>query len=238
MSDNLQMALAQVAGEEFEPAEQMVISKVESLRVMADTNRLRIVEVLAHKPLTVKQIARQLGTSPTKLYYHINLLEEHGFIVVTSSRIVSGIIEKQYRAAANSFKIDHSLLSFSGGNLNEGIDRLLSVVFEAARDDIRRGTRSGAIKLGKGNTDENNTVLGRTLARMTPEQFKIFGTGLSRLSKSSILSGTKEERISGLRPDCCAISCCGRLLDRGRQSWDRAMEYRLSETELEARPLV
>jgi len=192
MSDDLQIAQTQVVGEEFEPAEEMVISNLESLKVMADSNRLRIVEVLAHKPLTVKQIAHQLATSPTKLYYHINLLEEHGFIVVTSSRIVSGIIEKQYRAAAISLKIDRSLLSFGGGNLSEGIDTLLSAVFEAARDDIRRGIRSGVIKLGEGNSEENNTVLGRTLVRMAPEQFKSFRDKFVALIKEFDTLGTKE----------------------------------------------
>jgi DNA-binding transcriptional ArsR family regulator len=200
MSDDLQIAQAQVLGEGFEPAREMVITKVESLRVMADSNRLRIVEILADRPLTVKQIARQLGTSPTKLYYHVNLLEEHGFIVVTSSRIVSGIIEKQYRAAANSFNIDRSLLTFSGGDLNEGIDRLLAVVFKAARDDILRGIRSGAIKLGANKTEEDNSVLGRTIVRMTPEQFKSFRDKVVALIKEFDKIGTKdgEEQSYGL----------------------------------------
>jgi DNA-binding transcriptional ArsR family regulator len=192
MSDDLQIAQAQVVGEGFEPAEEMVISNLESLKVMADSHRMRIVEVLADKPLTVKQIAHQLGTSPTKLYYHVNLLEEHGFIVVTSSRVVSGIIEKQYRAAAISLKIDRALLSFGGGNVSEGIDTLLSAVFEAARDDISRGIRSGVIKLGEGNSEENNTVLGRTLVRMTPEHFKSFRDKFVALIKEFDTLGTKE----------------------------------------------
>ncbi len=200
MSEDLQITQAQVVGEGFQPAEEMIISNVESMKVVADSNRLRIVEVLADKPLTVKQIAHQLGTSPTKLYYHINLLEEHGFIVVTSSRIVSGIIEKQYRAAACSLKIDRSLLSFNGGDLNEGVDTLLSAVFEAARQDIRRGLRRGAIKLGEGNPEENNTVLGRTLARMAPEQFKSFKDKLAALIREFTAVGTieGEEQAYGL----------------------------------------
>jgi DNA-binding transcriptional ArsR family regulator len=192
MPDDSQIAQGRVAGEGFEPVEEMVISNLESLKVMADSNRLRILEALSDKPLTVKQIAQQLGTSPTKLYYHVNLLEEHGFIVVTSSRIVSGIIEKQYRAAANSLNIDRSLLSFNGGNLNEGLDTLLSVVFEGTREDIRRGVRSGAITMGKGNSEENNSVFGRTLARMTPDQFKSFKDKLAAIIKEFGTAGTKE----------------------------------------------
>jgi len=172
MAEELQ--IAGEAGEDFHPQEEMVISNVDALKVMADTNRLRILEVLADKPLTVKQVAKHLGISPTKLYYHVNLLEEHGFIVVTGSRIVSGIIEKKYRAAALSLKIDKALLSFSAGQMSESVDNLLSVVFEAARQDVRQGIKSGLIKLSSEDHNENNSILGRTLTRMTPEQYKSF----------------------------------------------------------------
>ena len=73
---------------------------IETLRVLADPLRLRMLEVFGQhgrEPLTVKEIARSLGEPLTKLYYHVNLLEQHGLIVVASSRLVSGILEKHYR---------------------------------------------------------------------------------------------------------------------------------------------
>src|SRR6266513_2118828 len=92
--------IAQSVGEDFEPAPEMVVSNFDTLKVVADPTRLRILEVLIEQPLTVKQVARKLEIAPTKLYYHVNLLEEHGLLTVTASRVVSGIIEKQYRTTA------------------------------------------------------------------------------------------------------------------------------------------
>ena len=72
-------------------ADEMVIDNLETLKVLADQLRKRIMEQF-DEPSTVKEVARKLGTSPSKLYYHVNLLEEHGLLKVTDTRIVSGII--------------------------------------------------------------------------------------------------------------------------------------------------
>src|SRR3954452_18438405 len=99
---------------EFEPQERIVIKDLESLKALSDPLRIQILELMLQGARTVKQIAAELKTTTTKLYYHINLLEQHGLIKVTGTRVVSGIIEKQYRLAAYSIAIDKSLLSPTG----------------------------------------------------------------------------------------------------------------------------
>src|SRR5689334_15395153 len=91
--------------------DELVITDLETLKVISDPLRLQIMEVVQHNSRTVKQIAAELDIAPSKLYYHINLMEEHGLIHVTDTRIVSGIIEKQYQAAARNLRVNHSLLS-------------------------------------------------------------------------------------------------------------------------------
>src|SRR3954447_21221010 len=95
---------------EFEPADRMVIKDLEALKAVSDPLRLRIMETMLQGARTVKQLAKELKTTPTKLYYHMNLLEQHGLVKVTGTRIVAGIIEKQYQLAAYSIHIDRSLL--------------------------------------------------------------------------------------------------------------------------------
>ena len=63
-----------------QPDDKFVINSLETLKVMADPNRLKILEEMIEGPRTVKQLASALETTATKLYYHINLLEEHGLI--------------------------------------------------------------------------------------------------------------------------------------------------------------
>lgn len=61
----------------FKPTPEMIITDLETLKVLADPLRLSIIEYLS-RPGTVKKIAEKLDKPPTKLYYHFNLLENMG----------------------------------------------------------------------------------------------------------------------------------------------------------------
>ena len=88
--------------EENTPAGTFTISDLDTLRVVADPLRNQIVELLIMEPQTVKQIAERLGLAPSKLYYHIGLLEKHGIIEVAETRMVANLQEKDYRAVAHT----------------------------------------------------------------------------------------------------------------------------------------
>src|SRR6476646_2888850 len=97
---NDQAALSGAAdgpGEQVDqPVAERVISDVETLKALSDPVRLRILETMvtaADEAWTVKRLAKALGTNTTKLYHHINILEERDLIRVAGTRVVSGIIE-------------------------------------------------------------------------------------------------------------------------------------------------
>ena len=72
------------------------VRDVAALKALADPLRLQIlIELL--DPRTVKEVAAVVGGSPTRLYYHVNILEKAGLIRVVSRRKVSGIEERRYR---------------------------------------------------------------------------------------------------------------------------------------------
>ena len=73
-----------------------VIEDLATLRLLSDPLRLRLIEELGVQPTTVKALARAMGMKPNRLYYHVNLLEQHGLVRVTQTRIVSGIVERTY----------------------------------------------------------------------------------------------------------------------------------------------
>jgi DNA-binding transcriptional ArsR family regulator len=151
----------------------MRISDLETVRVLADPLRLRILETYgqhAGRPLTVKEIARSLGEPLTKLYYHVNLLEQHGLLVVASSRLVSGIVEKRYIPAAERFEIDKAILA--GGTLgaHEAMRSVLASVFDAARADIEDAVRAGRARLEDepdGGDDREPVLLSKGIDRLT-----------------------------------------------------------------------
>jgi hypothetical protein len=140
-----------------------------------------------------------LGTSPTKLYYHVNLLEEHGLIVVTGQRVVSGIIEKQYRTRSYSLKVDRALLNIGGGDEdNESLEALLSVIFDSAREEVRAGVKSGTIKLARDEDDvDRNSLLMRSVAVLTQEQFNEFYERLRELV--SEMGKLADDHVKGKR---------------------------------------
>jgi len=67
-------------------------------KAAADPLRIRMGLLLLEEPHTVKELAAALDVPPTRLYYHVRLLEEHGLIEVVERRLVSGIEERRYRA--------------------------------------------------------------------------------------------------------------------------------------------
>ncbi|HTC85093.1 MAG TPA: helix-turn-helix domain-containing protein [Candidatus Acidoferrum sp.] len=134
----------------FTPARELKVSDLETLRVLADPQRFRLVQVMSTRPgdqWTVKEMARAVGATPTKLYYHVNLLEEHGLIVVTGSRLVSGILEKRYQVAADQLSVDRKLFATGDAAANETMHTMLSTVLDTTREDIEASVKAGIASL-------------------------------------------------------------------------------------------
>jgi hypothetical protein len=77
---------------------------------------------------TVKELAEELDMPSTKLYYHINLLEKHGLILVGDTQIVSGIIEKQYQVVAEDISVHKHIIATDGSSEDEQLDQLLETL--------------------------------------------------------------------------------------------------------------
>ena len=114
-------------------AEQASIGDVEALRVVADTQRHRILCALIAEPMTAAAVAEHLSIQRSRVYYHLDLLQRHGFIAVVDVRI-EPISERVYRAVAASFRVDRKLLGPQEQSLNLARSELL----EATADDVRK----------------------------------------------------------------------------------------------------
>lgn len=100
-------------GKRSGPPDSMTLSKLEQLRVLADPLRMRILEALG-KERTTKQVAEEIGESPTKLYHHVDALKKVGLIRLIRTRRNRGTLEKYYQVAALSFRPDASLFPQAG----------------------------------------------------------------------------------------------------------------------------
>jgi DNA-binding transcriptional ArsR family regulator len=150
-------------------ADAMKITDLESLKVLADPLRLSILEYLM-KPSTVKRIAEKLGKPPTKLYYHFNLLEQHGLIQLVDTRVVSGIIEKHYQATARSYQVDKGLLAPGSVEGDSGVEMTISGILADTKNDFLESRSQGAFDVSKDAPPHRRMIMGQLRLNLTPDQ--------------------------------------------------------------------
>jgi len=133
------------------------IKDLETLRVISDTLRLKIFRVVGKLNqqgmfCSVKQISEELDMPPVKLYYHIRLLENHGLLQVAETRVVSGIVEKLYRAPGLRLSIaremfdkgdETPLVPMFSGLLNQVLDDLQQLLAPGQPDVLRKSISIG-----------------------------------------------------------------------------------------------
>ena len=136
---------ASVPGTPPEPQPVKVIRDLETLRVLTDPLRMRILAALEKEPRTVKEVARLLDIPPTRLYYHMNLLEKHGIIRVVETRVVSGIIEKKYWLTAHNFNVAQDLFSPHSPDAASKGAEFITALLETLRQDLTALIEQGVV---------------------------------------------------------------------------------------------
>lgn len=89
------------------------ITDIESLKVISDELRVNILLSLKDEPKSAQDIVKLIGISRSKIHYHLNELESHGFIEVAKTEVKNGIIQKFYLPVAKAFVPDISFFNNS-----------------------------------------------------------------------------------------------------------------------------
>ena len=172
--------------EDFKPAPLHIIKDLDTAKSIADPLRLQIIEVLLSGPLTVKQIAKKLGLSPSKLYYHVNTLEKHGLIQVVDTSVHGNIIEKHYWVTAYDYDVDKELYNFNVTE-SEGKENIISMALstlDITREDFIRSIEARAFNLEHGAEPHPRNVINfREVARIPEDKIKEFQERLHALHK-------------------------------------------------------
>ncbi len=142
--------------------EELIIEDLEVLRVISDPLRVRIVELISvtnrnGQLCTVKQLASKLDMPPTKLYYHINLLEKHGLIEIAETEVVSGIVEKRYQVTAYQMRVSASILEGQEISKDEQVELALNSV-QGVIDSTMQDLRQSVAYLIAQEEEEGETV--------------------------------------------------------------------------------
>ena len=131
--------------------DEMNITDLDAVRALTDPTKMKILEAVGPEPRTVKQIATSLKMVPNNLYYHINQLENLNLIKVVSTRVVSGIIEKQYISAARTYTFSRTLISQSNSNpddVNEVMNKRILSLMDLTTSEVKESMQAGLFEPG------------------------------------------------------------------------------------------
>lgn len=87
--------------------EVKLLSTVEEIRALSDPYRYKILNCFYKngEPITVKQVADELGEVPAKVHYHVKKMEKAGILVLVHTKEINGIVAKYYEPTAKRFNI-------------------------------------------------------------------------------------------------------------------------------------
>ncbi len=163
----------------MEQLDYLEVDDIEVLQVLDNPLRIRILREMMD-PVPVKDVAEALDVPPTRLYYHVNLLEEAGIIAVVETRKVGAMIQKVYQARARGFR-PSPRLPFSDHEPHELAKIAAGVVLDGARVDAEEALTRHFGQVRKGGEDATLAgSFGRTLGFFTEDEAKTFVEKLSR----------------------------------------------------------
>src|SRR6516162_7560690 len=124
------------------------LNRLEQLKALSDPLRLRVLETFARQPVTTKKVAALLGENATKLYHHVQILEDAGLIRLVKTRKNRGTLEKYYLAVARDFVVDRNILELTRGPSRATKDyrSLFLSALEATLSEGRKSVAAGLIK--------------------------------------------------------------------------------------------
>lgn len=167
------------------------LTSLEQLRTLADALRMRVIDALTAKPMTVTQLGEYLAEAPAKMHYHVRELEGVGLVKLVETRPKSGILEKYYRAVAKSFRANDMLLR------TQTSDETLSHIRDFLEWNVDNFVRSITTALRESTEKPVPVAIGTSSAQLwvTPEEGKQFLTEMDALfNKYGVQRGIEGEQ--------------------------------------------
>jgi DNA-binding transcriptional ArsR family regulator len=169
------------------------LENIEQVRALADELRIRIVDQLILRPMTVTQVGEALGIAPNKIHYHVRELERLGLVVLAETKEKGGILEKYYRSVAKNFNVPDELLrATTPDEIIGAVREFLQVVNQGLLDALGRASADGVIS-------ETVTILSATSYWATNAEAKELASQIQQIlqpySNPRDIEGEQERRI-------------------------------------------
>jgi putative molybdopterin biosynthesis protein len=90
------------------------IEATETVQVLANDDRLRLLRILMRGPATLTQLVESVGHYPAWVRHHVLMLEKAGLVELVETRKTLGYVEKFYCATARAYAVDFMVLPEEG----------------------------------------------------------------------------------------------------------------------------
>lgn len=144
------------------PEDEFLIEDLETMRMLNHPVRTSILQLLIFEPKSVKDVAADLDVPVTRLYYHVNMLEEAGIIRVVATRKAGAMVQKLYQATARSYKPSPSMIA-TIEDPREAAQVAVATVLDTARVDIEQTLLA---RFADPEGVHHPSALGRTVLRL------------------------------------------------------------------------
>jgi len=154
--------------------------KLDSLRLIGHPIRLKILRLLAKKPMYPIELAKALKMHEQKVYYHVRQLQAAEAIEVVEKKEIRGTTAKRFSPRALNFTFS---LSFRGRNLTDLIEKSRDTVMDKfLHPFINKGRYDSHIVVG--SPDPHGPFKARARDGHYAVELALFLGGLSSLSHS------------------------------------------------------
>ena len=136
------------------------IDSLEQVRLLSDPLKLKLLQLFATEPRTTREAADELGEGITKLYRHVDALQEAGLLEIVDEVRKRGTVERRFGAVARRFEVDRDLFSDSGDAAGR----------EAARDLLRAGEEGLMQALTHASAGQMQPLMARLRLRVSPQR--------------------------------------------------------------------
>jgi len=174
-----------------EPEPQRPVFEIDdlaTLEVLIDPMRMRILTTVMKSGLTVREVAHELEVPVTRLYYHVNMLEEAGIIEAVETQKVGAMIRRRFRATAERYVQSASLVDSITSDRTTA-QLVTALLLEAARVDAEAMLAN--LRRDPDNSDAKG-AMGRMFLSIAPDRLEYWANRLDEVFAEIEEEGTEE----------------------------------------------
>jgi DNA-binding transcriptional ArsR family regulator len=150
-----------------DPIDELVIDDLDLIAELTHPTRSALIHRL-RTPHSAAELAERLGVPVTRLYHHLNRLEELGMITVVATRRSGSKTERRYRNVAKGYRVEPSV---ARDRSPEAVGTVIGALFDIAKHDMQRELALGTLDPASLEDDAAFALLSLSLR---PEQHATF----------------------------------------------------------------